>query len=420
MLHFGHLPSKIILKLGMLCLNRQDKKEVTSMASIVQRNKSFSVVYTIYDGDKKKQKWETYHSYEAALRRKEQLDLIQQHENERAQYREGALAPFLEEYVELYGRIHWACSTYTSNEGLIRNYIVPFMGSMRLTEFSPKVIAALYGKLQSDPKITPSVLTNIHKLLHSAFEQAVLWEYVPRNPFQKASVPKAFPTEIPMLTTDEIKILIQNCDNHMLSIAIHLAFAGSLRKGEILALTWDDVDFQKGTVSISKTLKRVRRDAVDALNGKDILYQFPSVFDEGRTVTVLKRPKTKSSIRTVYLPDYVLDALQEWKETLKSVKRNRPDLILRYSNGRPLSEETLPRLLEKQLLQLGLPVVSFHSLRHSSISYKLVLTGGNIKAVQGDSGHAQAEMITERYGHIIDSCRKQCAQDFEKEFYKGI
>lgn len=390
------------------------------MASIVQRNKSFSVVYTIYDGDKKKQKWETYHSYEAALRRKEQLDLIQQHENERAQYREGALAPFLEEYVELYGRIHWACSTYTSNEGLIRNYIVPFMGSMRLTEFSPKVIAVLYGKLQSDPQITPSVLTNIHKLLHSAFEQAVLWEYVPRNPFQKASVPKAFPTEIPMLTTDEIKILIQNCDNHMLSIAIHLAFAGSLRKGEILALTWDDVDFQKGTVSISKTLKRVRRDAVDALNGKDILYQFPSVFDEGRTVTVLKRPKTKSSIRTVYLPDYVLDALQEWKETLKPVKRNRSDLILRYSNSRPLSEETLPRLLEKQLLQLGLPVVSFHSLRHSSISYKLVLTGGNIKAVQGDSGHAQAEMITERYGHIIDSCRKQCAQDFEKEFYKGI
>ena len=116
----------------------------------------------------------------------------------------------------------------------------------------------------------------------------------------------------------------------------------------------------------------------------------------------------------------MLDALQEWKKTLKPVKRNQPDLILRYSNGRPLSEETLPRLLEKQLLQLGLPVVSFHSLRHSSISYKLVLTGGNIKAVQGDSGHAQAEMITERYGHIIDSCRKQCAQDFEEEFYKGM
>ena len=390
------------------------------MASIVQRNKSFSVVYTIYDGDKKKQKWETYHSYEVAVRRKEQLDLIQQHETERAKYREGSLAQFLQEYVELYGRVHWACSTYTSNEGLIRNYIIPFMGSMRLSEFSPKVIAALYGKLQSDPKISPSVMINIHKLLHSAFEQAVLWEYVPRNPFRKANVPKAFPTEIPMLSVDEIKTLLQNCDNQMLAIAIHLAFAGSLRKGEILALTWDDVDFQKGTISVRKTLKRVRRDAVDVLNGKDILHQLPAAFDEGRTVTVLKRPKTQSSIRTIYLPDYVLDVLRDWKETLDPVKRKQPDLVLRYSNGSPLSEETLPRLLEKQLLKLGLPVVSFHSLRHSSISYKLVLTGGNIKAVQGDSGHAQAEMITERYGHIIDTCRKQCAQNFEEEFYKGV
>ena len=390
------------------------------MASIVQRNKSFSVVYTIYDGEKKRQKWETYHSYEAALRRKEQLDLLQQHEKERARYQEGTLAQFLEEYVELYGRVHWACSTYTSNEGLIRNYIIPFMGSMRLTEFTPKVIAALYGKLQSDPLIMPSVLTNIHKLLHSAFEQAVLWEYIPRNPFQKANVSKTFPSEIPMLSVYEIKTLLQNCDNQMLSIALHLAFAGSLRKGEILALTWDDVDFQKGTISVRKTLKRVRRDAVDVLNGKDILHQFPAAFDEGRTVTVLKRPKTQSSIRTVYLPDYVMDVLRDWKGTLEPVKRKQPDLILRYSNGRPLSEETLPRLLEKQLLQLGLPVVSFHSLRHSSISYKLVLTGGNIKAVQGDSGHAQAEMITERYGHIIDTCRKQCAENFEEDFYKGM
>ena len=390
------------------------------MASIVQRNKSYSVVYTIYDGEKKRQKWETYHSYEAALRRKEQLNLIQQHEKERARYQEGTLAQFLREYVELYGRVNWACSTYTSNEGLIRNHIIPFMGSMRLTEFTPKVIAALYGKLQSDPKISPSVMTSIHKLLHSAFEQAVLWEYVPRNPFQKANVPRTFLSEIPMLSVDEIKTLIQNCDNQMLFIAIHLAFAGSLRKGEILALAWDDVDFQKGTIFVSKTLKRVRRDAVDVLNGKDILHQFPAAFDEGRTVTVLKRPKTQSSIRTVYLPDYVLDVLRDWKERLKPVKRKQPDLVLRYSNGRPLSEETLPRLLEKQLLQLGLPVVSFHSLRHSSISYKLILTGGNIKAVQGDSGHAQAEMITERYGHIIDTCRKQCAEDFEEEFYKGM
>ena len=77
-------------------------------------------------------------------------------------------------------------------------------------------------------------------------------------------------------------------------------------------------------------------------------------------------------------------------------------------------------MLEKELLAQDLPKVTFHSLRHSSITYKLMLTGGNIKAVQGDSGHAQAEMITERYGHVIDSSRKDSAQKLQDEFYKKL
>ena len=77
-------------------------------------------------------------------------------------------------------------------------------------------------------------------------------------------------------------------------------------------------------------------------------------------------------------------------------------------------------MLEKQLLTSGLPKVTFHSLRHSSITYKLILTGGNIKAVQGDSGHALTEMIAERYGYVIDSCRKECAQNFQNEFYEVL
>ncbi len=388
------------------------------MASIVQRNKSFSVVYNIYDGDKKKQKWETYHSYKEALHRKEQVEIVYQ--KKQLKYRSGTLAQFLDEYVELYGHIHWACSTYSSNTALIRNYIIPFFGTMQLHEFSPKVIAVIYRQLQRNPKITPQLMNNIHKLLHSAFEQAVLWEYLDYNPFKKANLPKIYSQEITMLSLDQLRILLQNCTEPMLTLAVHLAFSGSLRKGEILALTWDDVDFGKGTVSVSKSLKRIRKDAVQVLNGKDILYQFPAVFDEGRTVVVLKRPKTHASVRTVYLPEYVVNLLRNVKKEQRPLKRGIPDLVLRYGNGRPLQEETLPRLLEKQLLALGLPKVTFHSLRHSSITYKLILTGGNIKAVQGDSGHAQAKMITEHYGHIIDSCRKQCAQDFEEDFYKGL
>ena len=390
------------------------------MASIVKRNKSFSVVYTTYTEGRKKQKLETYHSYEAALHRKEQVELIRAKQKERLPNHADNLTELLEEYVELYGRVHWSYSTYTNHVVLIQNHILPAFGDMKLTEFSPKTIAVLYSRMRNQKNMTPQTLSSVHKLLHSAFEQAVLWEYADRNPFHKATLPKSFSCPTEMLSNEEIKKLLQHSGFSLLGIAVHLAFAGSLRKGEILALTWSDVDFENGTIFINKTLKRVRKDAIQALDWNDILYQFPAVFDEGRTVIVLKRPKTRSSVRTVYLPPHVIDLLQDWKKEQTLCGKNVPDLILRYSSGRPLQEEALPRMLERQLLALGLPKVTFHSLRHSSITYKLILTGGNIKAVQGDSGHAQAEMITERYGHVIDSCRKECAQNFQKEFYEAL
>lgn len=390
------------------------------MASIVKRNKSFSVVHTSYEGGKKKQRWETYHSYEAALHRKEQVELIQTKQKERLQSHADNLMELLEQYVELYVRAHWSYSTYTNHVALIQNHILPTLGDIMLAEFSPKTIATLYSRMRNQKNMTPQVLSSVHKLLHSAFEQAVLWEYADRNPFHKATLPKSFPCPMKMLSNEEIKKLLQLSGFSLLGIAVHLAFAGSLRKGEILALTWSDVNFKNGTIFINKTLKRVRKGAIQALDRDDILYQFPAVFDEGRTVIVLKRPKTRSSIRTVYLPPHVIDLLQDWKKKQTPCGKNVPDLILWYSSGRPLQEETLPRMLERQLLALGLPKVTFHSLRHSSITYKLILTGGNIKAVQGDSGHAQAEMITERYGHVIDFCRKECAQNFQKEFYEAL
>ena len=391
------------------------------MASIIKRKKNYSVVYSYIDENgEKKQKWETYHSYEAALQRKEQIELIQAKQKENLQSHAETLADLLWEYVALYGQSHWSYSTYTNYVSLIKNHILPFLGEMRLTEFSPKIIATLYSRIRYQQNLTPQMLISIHKLLHSAFEQAVLWEYADRNPFHKVALPKSFPCPMEMLSNEEIKRLLQNSGFSLLGIAVHLAFACSLRKGEILALTWSDVDFKSGSICVNKTLKRVRKDAIQALDRNDILYQFPAVFDEGRTVIVLKRPKTRSSIRTVYLPPHVIDLLQDWKKEQTPCGKNVPDLILRYSSGRPLQEEALPRMLEKQLLTLGLPKVTFHSLRHSSITYKLILTGGNIKAVQGDSGHAQAEMITERYGHVIDSCRKECAQNFQKEFYEAL
>ena len=113
-----------------------------------------------------------------------------------------SLAELLEAYVELYGWTHWYYSTYTSHVALIQNHILPAFGDMKLTEFSPKTIASLYSKIRNLRKMTPQILSSVHKLLHSAFEQAVLWKYTDRNPFHKATLPKLFPCPMEMLSNE--------------------------------------------------------------------------------------------------------------------------------------------------------------------------------------------------------------------------
>jgi len=95
------------------------------------------------------------------------------------------------------------------------------------------------------------------------------------------------------------------------------------------------------------------------------------------------------------------------------------DLVFCNSCGRPMEGQVINRALSKLIRDHDLPQIVFHSLRHTSTTYKLKLSGGDIKAVQGDTGHAQASMVTERYAHILDDDRKRNAERFEATFYSG-
>ena len=86
-------------------------------------------------------------------------------------------------------------------------------------------------------------------------------------------------------------------------------------------------------------------------------------------------------------------------------------------NGRPCEDRIILKEFEKLREKAGLPRVVFHSLRHSSTTYKLKLNHGDLKATQGDTGHAEIDMITSVYAHILDEDRKINAQKFESAFY---
>lgn len=216
----------------------------------------------------------------------------------------------------------------------------------------------------------------------------------------------------------------------MLKLAINLAFSCSLRMGEMLGLTWDCVDISqtsidegKAFIYVNKELQRANREAMEALSDKDVIFKFPPVIKATNTRLVLKTPKTKTSVRKVFLPKTVAEMLVKHKESQDELKELfGPEyfdygLVFATTNGRPVEGQIINRAFHQLIVDNDLPHVVFHSLRHSSITYKLKLNGGDIKAVQGDSGHAQAKMVTDQYSHILDDDRRVNAQRLEDAFY---
>lgn len=350
----------------------------------------------------------------------------------------------MDEYVQIYGLKHWGDSYYSDNRHRIEHYIKPYIGNVLLCDLTTHDLDVYYNSLlekpavilkghkKTDRKVSPSVIAKIHTVLRAALNQAVTWEYITKNPAEHATLPEYTPAEVTVWSTEDMQTALSGCDAPILSLAMHLAVGCSMRVGEVLGLTWDcvhitDGSIQDGTANIfiNKTLKRCNKEALAKLERKQVLFTFPEE-KKGKSTTslVLKIPKTKSSIRTIYLPQTVALALLDMKAEQDRLKAlcgeayTDFNLVIAQENGRPYEESKIADKLGELIEKLGLPPVVFHSFRHFSTSAKLHISGGDIKSVQGDTGHAQAKMVTDRYGHFEDKNRQVLARKVEKEFFQ--
>lgn len=349
----------------------------------------------------------------------------------------------LEDYTSIYGVNTWAMSTYEARRSLIFNYINPILGDVKLSDLNTRMMEKYYQNLL---KVKSRVVNNrkpnteylschtvreVHKLLRSAFNQAVKWELMTKNPCVNATLPQEEHKARDIWDAPTLFKALELCDDDILRLAINLAFSCSLRVGEMLGLTWDCVEISAASIAngtafifVNKELQRVNRDALEKLNEKGIILKFPAFFARTNTALVLKEPKTKTSTRKVFLPKTVAEMLKERYQEIQEYKELFGDefqdfnLVFCNANGRPMESQIITRALQKLIKDNDLPPVVFHSLRHSSITYKLKLNGGDIKSVQGDSGHAQVKMVTDVYSHIIDEDRRLNAQRFEETFYQ--
>lgn len=412
------------------------------MASIIKRKKSYSVVYNYTDENgETKQKWETWHTHQEALKRKAEIE-NQQFNGVFIPPTNQTVSEFLHDFVVLYGEKKWSMSTYDGNTGLIANYINPLIGDVPMQQINTRFVDQFNRTLEKtkpvinrnrkpkDEYLPEQTRDKIHKLLSCAFKQAVKWEIIQKNPFEHSMHTRPKYNKRDIWTADMIRKALDECEDGKLYVAINLSFACSMREGEILGLTWDNVHISDDDIArddayvyVDKELQRASKRSLETLDKKDVYYIFQPLMPNTSTRVVLKKPKTDSSIRKIWLPKTLAYILREWKQHQDELKQLLGDeytdfnLVVALNNGRPCEGRVLLKEFEALRKKAGLPNVVFHSLRHSSTTYKLKLNHGDLKATQGDTGHAQIDMITDIYAHILDEDRKVNAMKFENSFY---
>ena len=199
------------------------------MASIIQKNKSYCVVYSYFEEDgKRKQKWESFKNMGDAKKRLKEVEYKEQI-GTFVVPKCKTLDELLKEYVDLYGKEKWALSTYSSNVALIKNYVSPKIGTMKISDINTRVIERYYQSLlkteavprigQKTPKkyVTPHTVKDIHKILRSCFNQAVKWELMAKNPASNATVPKVESAKREIWTAEMLFDALHVCDDTRLA-----------------------------------------------------------------------------------------------------------------------------------------------------------------------------------------------------------
>ena len=353
----------------------------------------------------------------------------------------------LDEYVETYGLTHWGDSYFSVTKHRIEDYIKPAIGHMLVKDVTPKVLDTLYSDMLStqakvlpghkdvDKTISYPVVEKCHCIIRSALNQAVRWGYIQTNPALAAKIPKAPVKRRDVWTPEQAQEAINGCADLKLKTCMLLSVGCSLRIGEILGLQWKHIHISESslrdntsTVEIVQELKRCDKASLEALESKNrsnVYFVFPETKPDCKTSLVLKVPKTESSIRTVYIPNSVAVTLMELQAKQEEQKQAMHGtyqdygMVIAQDDGRPTEGRLIDKAFKELIHEAGLPEVVFHSLRHLSTSMKLQVSGGDIKAVQGDTGHTQASMVTQVYSHTFDENRKRVASLMEDSFFSA-
>ena len=294
---------------------------------------------------------------------------------------------FLTQWLEGYKPIV-RIRTYERYEEIVRLHLVPVLGHIQLQKLAPQHVRALYAQKLKEG-LSPTSVNTIHAMLHKALDDAIRWNLLVRNVCDAVSPPRRERYEICPLTLEQAQQFLTAARGHSLEALFVLALSTGMRRGELLGLKWQDINFQA-------RMLQVRRIFTRALGNRYIEAE----------------PKTEKSRRSIILPPLAIEILTQHRVRQLEAKLNAgefwqdQDLVFCTSIGTPLNPSKVVDRFKTLLKRAKLPTMRFHDLRHSAATILLSM-GIHPKVVQELLGHNQISMTMDIYSHVLPTMQKE-------------
>jgi integrase len=305
-----------------------------------------------------------------------------------------------------------AARTAARHRGIVEKNIIPRLGHVAVRKLTAVHIEAFEAELQRvgwvkrrrQPKkpdgaepasgetrgLSAQTVQHVHRTLSQALTHAVRLEVLFKNPAQRVKPPKPDRHEIKILGKDEIGELLKAAKGTPLYLPVLVAVTTGLRRGELLAMRWSDLDLNGGTLTVNQSMERVKGQIA------------------------FKAPKTKTSRRSITLPALTVQTLQEHRveqaeDRLKlGLGRDPRGLVFTRPGGQPLDPDSVSKAFGRLVAAADVTRITLHGLRHTHISH-LLMDGVHVKVVSERAGHANVNITLSVYAAYIPSMQADAA-----------
>ena len=306
-----------------------------------------------------------------------------------------AFGEWLDFWYQNYSKPKLRPTTQAGYENAIYKHIIPALGKILLPELNANDLQQFYATLKKEGRlirtesygkgVSDRTVWSCHTRIRTALDRAVQDGLIRVNPATDCKLPPQNTKEMQLLSREEMqRFLIQAKEEGYYELFL-LELATGLRRGEVLALQWDDLNFKTGALHIQRQVYRA--------NGE----------------LVVSAPKTKAALRTIILPPALLGVLEEYHQQVDS----RWMFPSPAKEDSPLDPATVRKRLQTILEHAGCKRVRFHDLRHLFVTTALE-NGMDVKTLSAITGHVSAKTTLNVYTHVTDTMRQATAAKIDR------